>query len=168
MQAKVFATFVALSIAATVQGFVITKRQGIQLPPACPQTCLGNALSQTVASGACASNDYVCLCKNDNYLTMAITCFNSACSASDAQAGLTYGIEFCKSVGVDVNIPPGATVTGGATTGTPTTTSSSESSASTSAPAPTSTVSSQGGSGALSNKASMLLIGAVAAGVALM
>ncbi|KAH8919134.1 hypothetical protein BT69DRAFT_1300433 [Atractiella rhizophila] len=85
----------------------------IPLPPACPQQCLATALAETVQSRACQADDWVCLCKNEDYLTNSITCFNNLCSKEDAEDGLVYGIEFCDAVGVNVTISPTVTVTTG-------------------------------------------------------
>jgi len=56
----------------------------------------------SVSITSCSASDLSCLCSNPNYVSLAVHCISTSCSASDATDAYNYATYACSTVGVTV------------------------------------------------------------------
>lgn len=62
----------------------------------------GLCMVQAVSVTTCSTTDLACLCTNSAYISKAIHCIASTCSATDAQNSYQYATFACANAGVTV------------------------------------------------------------------
>lgn len=69
------------------------------LPP-CAAKCLQTAYAS--ANKSCAQTDFVCLCKNSDFVSSSASCYAKSCPASDLVAAQAWGVRSCAAAGVTI------------------------------------------------------------------
>ena len=59
-------------------------------------------------TSGCATSDVECLCITPSFIDQTASCLASSCSVEDAAMGISYGEQFCASIGKTITIPSAA------------------------------------------------------------
>ncbi|KEZ46909.1 hypothetical protein SAPIO_CDS0249 [Scedosporium apiospermum] len=101
----------ALILAA---GAVGIHAQDVSSLPPCGQVCIQNMIGKAGEFG-CQSTDVACLCRSRDFVYGIRDCSVESCSSSAEQV-IQYGVDFCRSQGIEVSTDG----EGGATNASPT------------------------------------------------